>query len=723
MKIRATALCAALASACGDVSSSTPADGAPDVALDAPSDAVADATRDVTADVALDVALDASFDAPSDVPRDVVSDASFDAAIDAAPDALADVTADVTTDAAMDVRVDAVADVVRDAATDARDGAMEAAVDAATDVRVDAVTDVAMDARADVTADAAVDGGVDVPGLDAPDGAWRSVLFPDDWVPVHAGGRADSMGRFLHDFSFAGYHRGERPPYGTGAVVRTVDARFGDGVTDARAAIQADLDAACASTVAGLRVVLLPAGTYLLRFPTASPATDPALRIACSRLVLRGAGAATTRLLLDDPTNARSRSLLRVASRSYSVWAGAASTLLARDVTAPARTVAVESVTGFAPGDLVSVRTDITEGFRADHRMNRTDMGEVFWAASTAQGLLYPRRVVSVDASARTVTLDAPTRYTALRRDNARLYHPAGYLDEVGLEDFAFGMREHATSASGTPGPLGDSADDGYAVAGTAAYEVHGSVGVRIDATRDAWLYRVETFAPTSNASRAHVLSSAMFLTAGTHRVTVEGCRFGRAQYRGGGGNGYLFWVEGDDNLLVDDVASDGRHNFITAHIASSGNVFLRARTNTPRYSDDSHRLLSQANLYDSATLNGGWLQAVNRGATSSGAGFTATQTVFWNTRVVATHASTRLSAQGFASGFAIETSQFGWGYAIGTSGTGSAVATRVLTNSYWATLDPGAPVDFTEGVGRGATLFPQSLFEEQRRRRLLRGE
>ena len=51
------------------------------------------------------------------------------------------------------------------------------------------------------------------------------------------------------------------------------------------------------------------------------------------------------------------------------------------------------------------------------------------------------------------------------------------------------------------------------------------------------------------------------------------------------------------------------------------------------------------------------------------------------------------------------------------------AVATRVLTNSYWATLDPGAPVDFTEGVGRGATLFPQSLFEEQRRRRLLRGE
>ena len=107
----------------------------------------------------------------------------------------------------------------------------------------------------------------------------------------------------------------------------------------------------------------------------------------------------------------------------------------------------------------------------------------------------------------------------------------------------------------------------------------------------------------------------------------------------------------------------------------------------------------------------------------SSGAGFTATQTVFWNTRVVATHPSTRRAAEGFAAGFAVETSQFGWGYAIGTSGPGSAVVTRVLTNSYWATLDTGAPADFTEGVGMGATLFPQSLYEEQRRRRLLRGE
>ncbi len=79
------------------------------------------------------------------------------------------------------------------------------------------------------------DAGRDASTADVPDGAWRSALFPDDWRPAHAGGRADSMGRILPDFSFAGYHRGDdSPPYGRGTVVRTVSAALGDGRADAR---------------------------------------------------------------------------------------------------------------------------------------------------------------------------------------------------------------------------------------------------------------------------------------------------------------------------------------------------------------------------------------------------------------------------------------------------------------------------------------------------------
>jgi len=33
---------------------------------------------------------------------------------------------------------------------------------------------------------------------------WRSSLYPETWQP----GYADGQGRFLHDFSHAGYHSG-----------------------------------------------------------------------------------------------------------------------------------------------------------------------------------------------------------------------------------------------------------------------------------------------------------------------------------------------------------------------------------------------------------------------------------------------------------------------------------------------------------------------------------
>src|SRR5690625_384197 len=36
---------------------------------------------------------------------------------------------------------------------------------------------------------------------------WRSALYPIDWHPD----MRDEAGRFLHDFSYAGYHAGERP--------------------------------------------------------------------------------------------------------------------------------------------------------------------------------------------------------------------------------------------------------------------------------------------------------------------------------------------------------------------------------------------------------------------------------------------------------------------------------------------------------------------------------
>lgn len=654
---------------------------------------------------------------------------------DAAPEATPDTaTMDAAEPSVEAGSADALADASADLpAMDAPAAELPPALDAPSD-RADARDSAAPDTARDVTPERGPDTSVtaDAPEDTAdPPGTWRSELFPADWRPLQEGGAPRPDGRFLHDFSYAGYRRGDAPPVGLGAVVRTVNlSDLGDASADATPAIQRALDEACA---AGGGVVRLGSGTFRLRFPPTSVLS--ALRMSCSNLVLRGSGAtgpSATQLLLDEPV-ARARALLLVRPLSYAVYTGSPSRpelALARDVLTPTRTLPLVAVTSLAPGDLVVLRTDLTSAFREAHGMDAAHtMDGDYWPAASTSGQLYLRRVVSVDPASTppTVTLDAPTRYPLLRRDNARLFEPSGMLREVGIEDLAFGMIQHRTSAAGTlPGPLGDLADDAYDTEATAAYQVHASSGLRMDGVVDGWIVRVRTFSPPGNTSGAHVLSNALFLTDTTARVTVDQCAFGRPQYRGGGGNGYLFWVQGMDHLLRDGTARDGRHNLIVASLTASGDVFLRMSTQDPRYSDDTHRQLSHANLWDGTVLSRAWLQSVNRRSTSSGAGHTATQSVYWNTRAAVTHPSTVSASAGFPSGVLLESAQYGWGYAIGTRadpGASALVSTRSYTNVGWSRGDQGAPADHVEGVGRGATLFPASLYEAQRALRRARGE
>ena len=96
--------------------------------------------------------------------------------------------------------------------------------------------------------------GTDLPG----EAGWRSVLYPEDWTPEFTG----PEGRFLHDFSYAGYHNGETPlavdvPALTIDVVADHGADPG-GQVDATAAFQAALDGAAQAG----GVVHVPAGLY-----------------------------------------------------------------------------------------------------------------------------------------------------------------------------------------------------------------------------------------------------------------------------------------------------------------------------------------------------------------------------------------------------------------------------------------------------------------------------
>lgn len=559
----------------------------------------------------------------------------------------------------------------------------------------------ARDAASSSDAPSSSDASADDTAIDAadPPGTWRSALFPRDWTPVHEGGSPDAQGRALADFAYAGWHRGDqRPPYGAGTPSITVDAALGDGTTDATHGIQSALDATCAS---GGGIVQLPAGTFVVRLP--SPTATAALLVSCSHIVLRGAGPDRTHVLVDDPLRMRDHAGIAVRGSGSSWDAASTTTFALTDTTGETDTLSFASAPAFVVGDWIAIRNTTTEDFRVDHRMDQPTSGLAgLWPADQFRGLLYLRRVTAIAGAS--VTLDAPIHHGLLVRDMARAYSRPGFLEEVGLESFSIGMTENGT----TPTRGEPTSDDDYLTMGTTGYEVHASRAIELERVHDAWMHDVDSFRPMGNTLDVHVLSSGVLLGQGASRVTIEDCDFANPQYRGGGGNGYLFHVAGSDALLVDDTSRHARHGFIINQ-AASGNVFLRVRTTDSRYSNDSHRFLAHANLYDGVVLDGDWLQAVNRGTTSSGAGFTSTEHVFWNTHVVRNAAG--------VDGCAVESAQFGWGYLIGSradTGATAALCPRSFTNSGWAALDMGAPADFVEGEAMGDTLAPSSLFAAQ---------
>ncbi len=508
--------------------------------------------------------------------------------------------------------------------------------------------------RSDAGATAAVDGGGPADaGVTA--STWRSSLYPVDWTPAFT----DGTGRFLHDFSYAGYALGERAiPDVAGPFFDVVaDAT---GALDAAPAIQAAIDAAAQ---AGGGVVRLSAGT----FRAASP-----LVVRGDGVVLRGAGDAATFLSFSSPTPSGGAGL---------TFAGAPvegpDVLLIDDAAARASSVRVADPASFAVGDDVDVGQIVTDAFVGDHGMTGT------WQISNGQWRAFFRRTVLFVDGDRLV-LDVPLRAPLLLRDGASVRRVTGLLAEVGLEDLAVGDAVDLASARANP--------RGHAIA--------------FVAVKDAWLRRVRSFRPAA-AETDHHLASGGVLVERSKRVTIDDVVLQRAQNRGDGGAGYLFEVmRASEVLMKDSVARKGRHNFVQNwDFMTSGCVFLRVVSEDGRAEgflttvalSEFHHSLATANLIDGAVANDGW-GAVNRRTESSGAGHSATENVFWNVH-----------------GGVVRSMQWGWGYVIGTEG----VDVQTSLDDIFQRAQGTTPEDMVEGKDEGDRLAPASLYEDQLARRL----
>lgn len=531
--------------------------------------------------------------------------------------------------------------------------------------------------------------------------AWRSELYPDSWTTPETN-KLFYSDKIIQDFSFAGYHRGEKEiPYITENIIDVTKSPYNadnSGSADATNAIQSAIDAA---ESAGGGVVYLPAGLYKV---SPQNGNSYALLVENSNVVIRGDGAGST-FIQNTETNMRSKHIIKFVGSSSgwkSVPGGSPVEYFLSDVMGPSRAIPVNNASSFCKGEWIIVRSNITEEWISEH--NESD-----WAgyASNFTGLGYCRQVDSINSNSNIIYIDIPVRYAMKTRDNARIYLAQPMLSEVGIEYLSIGNNQNNKDGWG---------ESDYTVSGTGAYETHAAYMISFSRVRNSWIRGVETFQPSGNSSTAHLLSNGILLTD-SRSVTIDSCHFQRPQYGGAGGNGYMYRFAAQENLIKDTRATFARHGFVFSQMFASGNVFhncidkdggkqtgLTGSMSTSGKGSDHHMHFSHSNLFDMCTVNNSsFLAAYRPYGSMPKHNLTAAHSVYWN-------------IHGLGSwGQVVHTQQARYGYAIGTWGDVTAVKTSAVGDSEAKT----APVDHVEGVGSGTSLEPQSLYLDQLAKRL----
>lgn len=519
------------------------------------------------------------------------------------------------------------------------------------------------------------------------DNLWRSSLYPEDWSP----GYSDGEGRFLHDFSYAGYHQGEKEiPFIENNLVDVTQPPYNadnKGRTEVTSIIQQALDEVGQM---GGGVVYLPAGMYLV-----NPGNnESALRIKYSNTIIRGAGTDST-FLLNNTTSMREKSIIWLMG-DWCTWANDSETTtkLKSDLLYPTRIIPVESVEEFQEGDNIILRTDGTQAFIEEHNM--AGVWED-WAAR----VMFLREIDSIDAKNNLIYIDSPTRYFMKKRDNARIYKAKEHIVECGVENLSIGNIQSEKAGWD---------EEAYSTPGNGAYDVHASYAICVKYAQNCWIKNVNTYQPDTNSDDFHLLSNGILLDQ-SRNITVDSCFFQKPQYEGGGGNGYMFTLSSNDCLIKNCRGNDSRHNYDFKFPHSNGNVIYNCIGENSKYASDFHMYLSMSNLIDNFSVDKDYLESTFRPYGGSVVhGYTSTQSVFYNTKGLAYHPNKQ---------YIIESKQFGNGYVIGTSGE----ATKVMLDPVQGTVNGysynSSPRDFVEGIGTGVDLYPHSLYLDQLKKRM----
>jgi hypothetical protein len=392
------------------------------------------------------------------------------------------------------------------------------------------------------------------------------------------------------DFSFAGYGGG-------GIPLPTVSAEISvrPSGADDTALLQAALDSLAARPPGadGFRgALLLQPGRYRVA---------GRLQMRVSGVVLRGAGNAAI-----VAAGTGRRTLIEIGNAAAPVTAPPVNIV---DETAPAgtRTLTLENIAGLRPGDrIVIVRPSTAAWIAALHMtgLPGTYANQRLDWAPGSRDLVWDRTVAAVDPASRRLTLDAPITTAIERR------YGGGTVARIAtnLPVAHVGIESLALESEFDPARPRD--------------EDHSWIAVALDRVEDAWVRGVVA---------RHFAASAVRVGPRARRVTVEACRSEQPVSEPAGYRRQSFLVEGQQVLVRQSSDQQGMNSFASGLLAGGPNVFLDSNATEALGPSGSFESWASGVLYERVRIEGSGIRLANDGSRAEGAGWTAANSVVWN--------------------------------------------------------------------------------------------
>ncbi|MBB1286490.1 pectate lyase [Flavisolibacter sp. BT320] len=399
----------------------------------------------------------------------------------------------------------------------------------------------------------------------------------------------DSLGNRIPDFSYCGYAASEE-------AIPTVPVKVVVPVTkgDATLRIQSALDyvATLPADKNGFRgAVLLQRGTYVVAGQ---------LKLTASGVVLRGSGMGEKGTVLIGAGKDR-ETLIRVFGKNDKQTRNEQKVADAY-VPVSATSLTVTDAASFRTGDAIIIRKPSTGAWI------KTLGTDHFGGGITATGwkpgdrdLFFERKIVSIAGNQ--LTFDVPIT-TAL--DSAfgggliaTLLWP-GRIEKTGIENLALRSEYDPSNPKD---------------------EAHRWMAITLENVADAWVRQV-TF--------QHFAGSAVAVLESAKQVTVEDCKSLQPVSEIGGQRRYSFFTAGQQTLFQRCYAEYGYHDFAVGFCAPGPNAFVQCQSVLPFSFSGTIDSWASGVLFDIVNVDGNALRFGNLGQDGNGAGWSAANSVFW---------------------------------------------------------------------------------------------